>query len=67
MFFFTNNICESMNRTLNIKYIGGCKTFYAFNNCIFDFYSNKHDIYQEKNVSITRSLEYYLKNKLILF
>ena len=67
--FFTNKICESMNRTLNSKYIGGCKTFYSFKNCILeiiDFYTNKQEIYQERNVSITRSLEYYIKNKIII-
>lgn len=25
--FFTNNICKSMNRTLNSKLVGGIKTF----------------------------------------
>ena len=69
MLFFTNNICESMNRTLNSKYIVGCKTFYSFKNSILDiidFYTNKIDVYQERNVSITRSLEYYVKIKLII-
>ena len=69
MLFFTNNICESMNRTFNSKYIGGCKTFYSFKNSILDiidFYTNKIDVYQERNVSISISLEYYVKNKLII-
>ena len=34
--FYTNNICESMNRTLNMKFVGGCKTFYNFKNCVID-------------------------------
>ena len=69
MLFFNNNICESMYRTLNSKYIGGCKTFYSFKNIILDiidFYTNKIDVYQERNVSVSRSLEYYVKNKLII-
>ena len=69
MLFYTNNICESMNRTLNSKYIGGCKTYYAFKNCILDiidFYTNKQVIYQERNISITRSLAFYVKNRLII-
>ena len=34
--FFTNNICESFNRTLNKKYIGYCKTMYNFKKSILD-------------------------------
>ena len=36
MIFYTNNICESFNRTLNKKYIGYCKTMYNFKMCIYD-------------------------------
>ena len=32
--FYTNNICESFNKTLNTKYIGGVKTFYHFKNAL---------------------------------
>ena len=67
MLFYTNNICESLNRTLNKKYIGGCKTLYNFKNCLLDVINlyNNSKIYQEKNVSISRSLEHYVKTKLI--
>ena len=61
MLFFTNNISERMNRTLKSEYIEGYKTFYSFKICILKkkyFYTNKQDIYQERNVSITRSLKY---------
>ena len=34
MLFYTNNIYKSMNRTLNMKFVGGYKTFYNFKNCI---------------------------------
>ena len=63
MLFYTNNKCESLNRTLNKKYIGGCKNLFNFKNCLSDVinvYKNSK-IYQEKNISITRSLEHYLK------
>ena len=33
--FFTNNICESFNMTLNKKYIGYCKAMYYFKKSIF--------------------------------
>ena len=36
--FFTNNICESFNRTLNKKYIGYCKTMYNFKKKYFGYY-----------------------------
>ena len=66
--FYTNNICESINRTLNSKFVGGCKTFYNFKNSIIDIidlYKNNTRIYQEKNVSISRSLDYYVKKTLV--
>ena len=34
--FYTNNICESFNRTLNKKYIGYCKTMFNFKMCLYD-------------------------------
>ena len=61
--FFTNNICESFNRSINKKYIGYCKTMFIFKRCIFDIidlYSN-HTKYKDKRLSITRSLEHYEK------
>lgn len=68
MLFYTNNICQSLNLTLNKKYIRGCKILYNFNNCLSDVINlyNNSKIYQEKNISITRSLEHYIKKKLIL-
>lgn len=44
MLFFTNNICESMNRALNSKLIWGCKIFLTFKFCkldIIELYSKK--------------------------
>ena len=67
--FYTNNICESMNRTLNMKFIGGCKTFFNFKNCIkdiIDMYEKNNKVYQEINGSITRALEYYVKKTLVI-
>ena len=67
--FYTNNICESMNRTINMKFIGGCKTFFNFKNCILDIidmYNMNTKVYQEINGSITRSLEYYVKKALVI-
>lgn len=58
-----------MNRTLNSKFVGGCKTFYNFKNCIIDiidFFTNKTKIYQETNISNTRSLEFYVKKNLVV-
>ena len=61
--FFTNNIVESFNRTLNKKYIGACKTLFNFRNAIKDIISfyNAKTIYQEKKISITKGLEFYVK------
>ena len=63
--FYTNNITESFNRTLNKKYIGFCKTMYNFKNAILDtiILYTMHNTYQEKKLSITRSLEHYVKTK----
>ena len=36
LYFCTNNICESNNRTLNLKYIGVCKSYYWFGNAILE-------------------------------
>ena len=57
-------MCESNNRTLNMKAIGLCKTFYNFKKAILDlldYFENKKE-YKEKYVSITRALDYYSKN-----
>ena len=58
-----------MNHTLNSKFMGGCKTFYNFKkyiNNIIDFYTNKMKIYQETNISVIRSLEFYVKHILVI-
>ena len=61
--FYANNICESFNRTLNKKYIGYCKTMYNFKMCIYDILQiyEKHSQYKDKQISITRALEHYVK------
>ena len=61
--FFTNNICESFNRTLNKKYIRYSKTMLNFKNCLSDIIKiyEQNATYKEKNVSLTRSLEHYFK------
>ena len=63
LFFFTNNICESKNRALNNRVIGFCKSYFSFSHAILDlihFFDNKNK-YEERYVSITRSLDYYVK------
>ena len=35
-YFFTNNICESSNRTINMNYKGSCKTLLSFE-CVKPF------------------------------
>lgn len=67
MLFFTNNIYESLNRSLNAKYIDGGKTLYSFKNSIIDLLDlyNNNKIYQEKNKSVIKSLEHYVKQKII--
>ena len=62
--FFTNNICESYNRTLNLKFIGGCKSLYNFERSLKEVITlyNNTPVYQERNISITRSLQYYVQN-----
>ena len=34
--FYKYNICESMNITLDMKFLGGCKAVFNFKNCIID-------------------------------
>lgn len=63
--FFTNNFVESCNRTLNMHYVGGTKTFLHFEkaiNDIIEIYKNNSE-YKSPKISITRSLNYYsIKN-----
>ena len=63
--FYTNSICESYNRTLNLRFVGSCKSILNFERCIkevFERYENRN-IYQERNISITRALQFYVNNK----
>ena len=71
--FLTNNIVESTNRTLNINYIGSCKSFNNFEYSIhelFNIFKNKKP-YVVPNMSTTRALAFYAKTnnitKLITF
>ena len=64
---YTNNVCESLNSTINsfLKY--SKKTFYNFELCIkkiIELYDDHKD-YVEKNISITRVLSWYCKCKNI--
>jgi hypothetical protein len=44
-----------------MKFIGGCKSFYHFKECLLEVINlyEKKDVYQERKLSITRSLEFY--------
>ena len=66
--FFTNNFCERYNRTLNLKFISGCKSIYNFERSLKEFITlyNNMPLYQEGNISITRSLQYYAQNNNII-
>ena len=46
IFFYTNNICESFNRSLNSQYIGKTKTIFHFKSAI----KNLIEIYNIKNI-----------------
>ena len=62
-YFFTNNVCESLNRTLNSFYKYSKKNFYNFQlsfQKLIEHYEHHID-YIEKNVSITRILSWYCK------
>ena len=61
--FYTNNIVESFNRTLNKKYVGMYKTIFNYKNALIDIISfyNLKNIYQERRCSLTRTLEDYVK------
>ena len=53
-YFFTNNITESFNRTLNSFYIKSKKNFFNFQKClneIIDFYLTKAN-YKKKGISV---------------
>ena len=63
-YFYTNNVCESLNRTLNSFYKYSKKNFYSFElviKKIIELYEN-HSEYLEKNISTTRVLAWYCKS-----
>ena len=66
--FYTNNICESFNRSLNSQYIGKTKTFFHFKSAIKNLIEiyNVKNIYQEKKLSTSRALAYYTKRNNII-
>ena len=59
--FFTNNIVESTNRTINVHYGGNVKSFLSFKNFIKELLDifNKKKAYQENKLSVTRALAFY--------
>ena len=63
-YFYTNNVCESLNRTINSFFKYSRKTFYNFESCIkkiIELYDDHND-YIEKNISITRVFAWYCRN-----
>ena len=63
LFFFTNNVAESMNRMFNSHVISNRKSFYSFRKCILetlDYFKNKEE-YIEKGSQITRAIYLYIK------
>ena len=68
IFFYTNNICESFNRSLNSQYIGKTKTIFHFKSAIKNLIEiyNVKNIYQEKKLSTSRALAYYTKRNNII-
>lgn len=72
--FFTNNIVESANRSINSFYICSIKNFSLFEKStydIIDLYEHKHKRYNQPKFSVTKAINYYVKNtninKLIIF
>lgn len=66
--FFTNNIVETCNRSLNNHYIGNIKSFNNFRNSINDLieiYSKTNRKYKENLFSVTKAIAYYAKNNKI--
>ena len=66
-YFFTNNFCESFNRTLNSNFIKTKNNFYKFEECIKSvlIYNKKKDIYKFNNNNITDALYWYTNNNNI--
>ena len=65
--FFTNNLLESTNRTININYVGISKSFYNFEHAIFELFKifDTKKNYQNPTISTSRAIAYYLKNNRI--
>ena len=61
--FFLPRISESINRTLNNREIGLYKSYFIFSNEILELIKlpDNKNIYEERNLSIIRSLDYYIK------
>ena len=62
-YFFTNNICESTNRTLNMNYKGACKSILSFENAILSLiklYENKKK-YVDFTFSVSRAIAFILQ------
>jgi len=64
--FYTNNIVESFNKTLNKKYLGYCKIIYNFKNAFKDiiYPYNSNNTYKDRRCCITKALEYYAKSNI---
>ena len=63
--FYTSNICESYNRTLNLRFVAAYKRILNFERLIKEIvekYENRN-IYQEWYISLTRALQFYVNNK----
>ena len=61
-YFFTNNVCESINRTLNKYYKGACKSLLAFENAILkliQLYTDRNK-YEDYNFSYSRAIAYFV-------
>ena len=63
---YANSICESYNRTLNLRFVDSCKSILNFEKSIkklIEIYDNRN-VYQERNISITRAFQFYVNNKI---
>ena len=68
IFFYTNNICESFNKSINSKYIGKCKTLQHFKKAIIDLIDiyNVKKCYQEKKLRTSRALAYFVSRNDVI-
>ena len=63
--FFTNNVVESSNRTINKLFIGAIKNVSLFEytiNQFIDLYEYEHKQYLPPKFSVTNAINYYVKN-----